>query len=332
MYRIGILGASWIASKAVIEPASQVKQAVVHGIATREKNRAFQFSAEHNISEVFEDYTALIESDNIDVVYVGLPPSHHARWAIAALQAGKNVICEKPIAMNSAEANAMLAAASESHGRLIEAFHTAFHPSFVACKAWVKSGAIGQVKSMKAHFNIPLEDDGFRNQYRPESGGGSFMDMGCYPLQWVDAMAGGDVSEISAKADLTSSGVDGRMVANLRFDNGVIAKISCSMLGPEPLSSALSIIGSEGKIEFTNPLVPHDGGKLVLTTNDGTVDNFDVSGLSTYQYQMQTILDSFDSGIEVVTEGLPIVRQQALIDRIYSAAGLEHLRTIQPKS
>lgn len=332
MFRIGILGASWIASKAIIEPAQHVENAHVQGIATRDKSKAAAYAEEHGIEDVFPDYKALIASSHIDVVYVGLPPSHHAFWSITALNAGKHVICEKPIAMNADEAKAMVDAAEASKGRLVEAFHTRYHPSFSACLEWVKSGAIGDVESIKAHFGVPLEDDGIRNQFRPEAGGGSVMDMGCYPLQWADAMSGGDVTGIEAKADLTASGVDGRMAATLSFDNGVTAQIACSMIGPGEFSAGMTINGSQGTIEFSDPLVPQNEGKLVLTRNDGEMKTHEVSSISTYQYQLKTILDCFESGITLKTEGMPIIRQQALIDRVYEAAGLGHLRSDQNKS
>lgn len=326
MLKIGILGASCIAYKAIIEPAKSVERASISAVAARDMERGKVYAAEHGIPLVFDDYDELINSPDVDVVYVGLPPKSHAYWSIRALEAGKHVVCEKPIGMNTAEAQAMVAAADACKGRLIEAFHTAYHPSFAACMEWVKAGKIGTIKSMKSHFGIPLEDDGKRNQFRPEQGGGSVMDMGCYPLQWVDAFAGGDVQSIKAKAVMASSGVDGSMQATLTFDNGVEADISCSMIGSGGLSAGLTIVGTEGTIEYANPLVPHDNGTLVLIYSNGKTETHDVSDRSTYYYQLETALRAFEEGGSLVTEGAPIIRQQKLIDDVYSAAGLAHLR------
>lgn len=326
MLKIGILGASWIAHKAIIEPAQSIREANISALGCRNETRGKAYAAEHNIPLLFQDYDELINSPEVDIVYVGLPPATHAYWSIQALNAGKHVICEKPFAMNTQEAKQMLKVAAISKGRLMEAFHTAYHPSFVTCLDWVKNGKIGKVLSMKSHFAVPLEDDGKRNQFRPEQGGGSVMDMGCYPLQWVDAFADGDIASISAEAVMTDSGVDGSMKATLTFDKGTEAEISCSMIGPGEFSAGLTIFGSKGKIEFDNPLVPQDGGTLVLTYNNGDSVMHNVSHASTYHYQLKATLNAFKTGGELVTEGPPVIRQQKLIDDVYAAAGLSHLR------
>lgn len=327
MMNIGILGASWIAQKAILEPASEIEQAHVLALGCRDKARGEAYAKEHGIAQVFQDYEEMINSPELDVIYNGLPPAAHAYWTKRALAVGKHVICEKPFAMNAEEAEGMLAAAAASDGRLIEAFHTAYHPSFEACKAWVESGIIGNIVEIDAHFGVPLEDDGKRNQFRPEAGGGSVMDMGCYPLQWADVMIGGTITNIDAKAVMTPSGVDGSMDATLTYDDKTIAKVRCSMVGPGEFSAGMTIKGTEGVIEYNDPLVPQDNGTLVVKRGSGIETSHEVSSKSTYFYQLTAALRAFSLGSPLATEGAPVLRQQKLIDDVYAAAGLSHLRT-----
>lgn len=327
-FNIGLLGASKIAPSAMIIPAQSVPDANIMAIAARDRSKAQAFADDHAIPNVFESYDALIASEDIDVVYVGLAPSSHAEWSIKALQAGKHVICEKPTAMNVEEAVAMVAAAAASNARLVEAMHSRYHTSFLQCLDWVRGGRIGEIVSMTSHFGVPLEDDGVRNQFRPEAGGGSVMDMGCYPLNWVAAFAGADVQSITAQAVLAPSGVDASMKASLRFANGAVADIACSMVGPGDFSAGLTIRGTKGVIDFQDPLVPYNGGNLTLTTDEGT-QSAPVSATTTYVYQLQAVLAAFASGELLPTEGQAIIRQQQLIDDVYAAAGLSALRVSQ---
>lgn len=324
-FNIGLLGASKIAPSAIIIPAQSVPEATILAVAARDRARAQAYAQEHDIAQVFDSYESLINCSDIDVVYIGLPPSAHAYWSIRALEAGKHVICEKPAAMNVSEVRAMVAAAEASKGRLVEAMHTSYHTSFLHCLEWVRNGRVGDIVSMTSHFGVPLEDDGIRNQFRPEAGGGSVMDMGCYPLNWVAAFAGADVKTITAQAVLAPSGVDASMQATLQFENGAIADIHCSMVGPGGFSAGLTILGTKGTIEFQDPLVPYDGGTLTLTTDEGA-ESAPVSTVTTYVYQLQAVLSAFASGEPLPTEGDAIIAQQQLIDDVYAAAGLSALR------
>ena len=154
MMNIGLLGASRIARGAVIAPAAQMDDVAVASIAARDPARARAYAEAHGIANVADDYAALIADDDVNAVYVGLPPADHCRWSIAALRAGKHVLCEKPFAMNAAEAVEMVAAARDSGCVLLEAYHYRFHPAFAAALNMVR--ALGEVQSMRAHFNTPI--------------------------------------------------------------------------------------------------------------------------------------------------------------------------------
>ena len=325
MYRIGLLGASWIAPQAILDPASILPGFAVTAVAARHAERVKAYAALHAIPKAYDSYDALLADPDIDIIYISLPPSHHAVWSIRALQAGKHVICEKPTAMNLTEATAMVDAAKATGKRLIEAFHSRYHPAFETCLSWVSTGRIGQITSLSASFGVPLEDDGRKNQYRPELGGGSITDMGCYPLHWVTNVMGTPVTDVTADAVLAASGVDESFQATLTFPNNVCAEISSSMHPSGSFAAWMDITGTKGQIRFQNPLVPHQGGALTCVVDDVTHEA-SVSTISTYAYQLQAIGAALHSGRTLPTEGAALLTQQSMIDRLYAAAGLGHLR------
>lgn len=177
-----MLGAARITAEALIVPAQNVQSVELHGIAARNPARARAFAGGHSIARTYDNYESLIRSPEIDLVYNALPVSLHAKWTIDALTEGKHVLCEKPFAMNIDEAEAMVAAATQSGARVIEAFHYRYHPAFQTLLRWIANGAIGNVRSIHAYFNVAILDDGKEIRHRPELGGGAMMDLGCYPL------------------------------------------------------------------------------------------------------------------------------------------------------
>ncbi len=325
-FRIGLLGAAKIAPKAIIAPAASIPSAVIAGVAARERARAEAFAAQYGVAAAFEDYAALIASPDIDLVYNGLPISGHAPWTIAALKAGKHVLCEKPLAMNAMEARAMVDAAEASGARLIEAVHCRYHKTYIAFLDRLKD--IGVIRSMKAHFNVAIADNGTEIRHRPEHGGGAMMDLGCYPLGWALNVFDAAPEKIEARATLTKSGVDESMEADLTFAGGAVASISTSMAAGEAFSARLEVAGSRGRIEFENPIHPHMPSRpasLKVITGDGE-ELLPVGRVSTYVYQLESVLDALVTGEPSPTEGAPMLRQQETLDAVYEAAGLAHLR------
>lgn len=152
------------------------------------------------------------------------------------------------------------------------------------------------------------------------------MDLGCYPLHWVDTIAESELRSVDAKAELTASGVDASMEIAVNFNNGVNASISCSMIASGAFSTGMTISGSEGHIEFSNPSSPHNGGALRLVRKSGEIKNHTVSKISTFQYQLESMINALENNTTILTEGATLVRQQSLIDDVYAAAGLTHLR------
>ena len=325
--RIGLLGAARITPPALVQPASVIPAVRLAGIAARDCTRAEAFATQHGVTQVYDSYDALIASEEIDLIYNALPIDAHAGLTIAALQAGKHVLCEKPLAMNASEGRAMQAAAETSGKRLIEAFHYRYHPAFQIALDWIADGRIGAVQSIDADFHVTIPDNGTEIRHRPERGGGAMMDLGCYPLSWTLEVMGAAPEQITAEATLTPSGVDETLTAELSFTGGVTAKLSASMAAGVKRSARLTVIGTDGRIDFLNPLAPHIGARLTLTSG-GDTEHASINPISTYTWQLAAVAAALQTGAVLLTEGAGLLRQQESLDAIYAAAGLAHLRQI----
>lgn len=323
--RIGLLGASTIAPTAVIHPAHAVPRVKVTGVAARDPVRGQAFADAHGIETCHPSYASLVAAQDVDLVYCALPVSHHAVWTIKALEAGKHVLCEKPFAMNLAEAVRMQDAAKANQRRVIEAFHYSHHPAFQRCLSWVESGLIGPITGLQAQFNVSIPIDGVEIRSIAALGGGAMMDLGCYPLHWVQALMGGPPTSVTATGVLTDTGVDESIAAQLQFSGGAVAEITTDMGPGATLQASLSIQGELGSIEFVNPLAPHLGASLQAKVG-GKVHEAAISSLSTYAYQLSDVADALFDGSALVNEGERVLQQQKTLDSVYAAAGFAQLR------
>ena len=323
MIRIGLLGASRVSRYALIEPAATIADVAVSVVAAREAERAATLAEENGIPVVARDYEALVRSDSVDLVYNGLPPSAHARWTIAALEAGKHVLCEKPFAMNAAEATAMVDAAERTGNILIEAYHYRFHPLFARVLELIRAGRIGAVRQLDAHFNVRIGAGSGEIRYDPNLGGGAMMDLGCYCVHWVRSIVGREPEVSTAVARRHASGVDVAMTAVLDFPGGVRAELRTSMSEdlPDGLDAGLVIVGERGTLEVVNPVAPHLGHTLTLETADGASTE-EVVGDTTYVHQLRHVVDVLRGAAEPLTGGPDAVATMQVLDSIYRRAGM----------
>ena len=325
---IGLLGAARITDEAIIHPTHVIPQCRITAVAARDRARAEAFATKHNIGAVLNSYDDVIASEDVDLIYNPLPIHLHADWTIKALEAGKPVLCEKPFAMNTDEARAMLAASDAAGRRLIEAYHYRYHPAFETCLAWLAADEIGELKEIHAAFDVEIKDNGTEIRHRVETGGGAMKDLGCYPLHWALSVTGEAPKEVEASATLTAAGVDETMRAELSFPSGAAAYLSTNMGPGAAFRAELKLIGTRGEIEFINPLAPHNPfvpGRL--TSSRGW--EAEISPISTYAYQLAAVWDALQTGVPLPTEGDMILRQQIVLDAVYESAGLRHLRYLK---
>lgn len=321
MIRIGILGAAKIAPKALIPQVGRREDCLITCVAARGTERAKAFAGAHGIPAVAESYEALVQRTDVDLVYNALPPHRRADLSIAALEAGKHVLCEKPFAMNAGEAWRMAEAAARTGLHLIEAFHYRFHPMFLDVLETVRSGAIGRICALKADFSVAIAYRPEELRHRPDLGGGALMDLGCYPAHWLRTLAGSEPEVVSARIVEGMPGVDLLTEAALRFDSGVPARLRTSMRRGQRFKALIAVQGTEGLLVARNPIHPSMGNSISLRRG-GEVKTYAVDGATTYDYQLAHLMDVLAGRAEPLTGGEDAVANMALIDAIYEAGGL----------
>ncbi len=316
-FRIGLLGASKIAPTAVLTPARDNPDFEVTVVAARDPGRARAYADEHGIPGVAADYQALVSHPEVDVVYNALPPVGHLPWSIAALKAGKAVLCEKPFSMNAIEARTMVEAAKASGCLLMEAAHYRYHDVMLRAEAMMRAGALGKVISAEAEFcvSIPRTPDELR--WRADLGGGGLMDLGFYPIHALRTLMGCEPVVLSAEGAF-ENGVDSSISARVRFGEAE-ATIACAMVPPAP-SASLAILGERGRMDILNFLAPQMGCRFT-TVIDGVETRHPVEGPTTYAAQLIHLAKVLRGETPPLTGGEDAVANMAVIDAIYAAAG-----------
>lgn len=322
--RLGLLAASRIAGPAVVDPARDVDGVELAAVAARDLDRARAAADEWGIPRAFGSYRELVESDDVDAVYIGTPASLHREWAIAAIDAGKHVLCEKPFAANADDARLIADAARGSDVVVMEAFHWRYHPYADQIRSVLDSGVLGRIDRIEAVFDIPdgrIRRDDIR--WNLAIGGGATMDLGCYPIQWVRFAAAADPDVIAAVADCPVPGVDGELTAELHWPSGVTGSIRSSMIASgDEVVAYLKVVGERGTMTADNPLAPQRGASMLLETEDGN-DRRDVDPSATYFHQLVAFRDAIVVGTPFPTTADDGVRNMEIVDACYRAAGLE---------
>jgi predicted dehydrogenase len=319
--RIGVLGAARITPPALVKPARKNERAEVVAIAARDRARAEKFAAKHGIPTVVDDYASLLASPDIDAVYNPLPNGLHAQWTIAALEAGKHVLCEKPFTANTAEAEEVAAVAQRTGLVVMEAFHWRYHPLASRMVEIVRSGELGTLQhvSMALCFPLPKFSD-IRYQYG--LGGGALMDAGCYTVHIVRTLGGEEPEVVSATPKLHSAEVDRAMDAELRFPSGHTGTISCSMWSSSLLRLHAVATGDRGEMRVFNPTTPQLLHRLKVTVDGGSrVERF--SRRPTYEYQLDAFCAAVLDGADTLTPPSESIANMRVIDAIYRAAGMK---------
>ncbi len=317
-YRIGLLGASKIARGAVIAPAKTNPDFEVVAVGARDVDRAKDYAQTHGIAHVASSYAELVRRDDVDVVYNALPPSGHLEWSIAALEAGKAVLCEKPFAMNAGEARRMVDAATASGQLLIEAFHYRFHSLIREAEALVRAGTLGEIRGGSAVFNVNIARSPDELRWRADLGGGGLMDLGCYPIHALRTLIGEQPTVRSANG-VFEGRVDTRITAEVDFPGGARATVGCAMI-TEALSAMLVLEGELGRLEISPFIAPQLRGRLT-TTIGGEVTVREASGPSSYEAQLIHLGEVLAGKAAPLTGGEDAVANMAVIDAIYAAAG-----------
>ncbi len=318
--RIGLLGAATIAPPAVIRPARSSTVAEVVAVAARSAERAKAFADRHGIARVHGSYEDLLADPAVDAVYNPLPNGLHGKWTLAALEAGKHVLCEKPFTANAAEAATVAAAAKASGLVVMEAFHYRYHPLAQRVAEIVRSGVLGPMRHVEASVCFPLPV--FSNiRYDFSLAGGAMMDAGCYAVHMARLLGGEEPEVRSAHALLRNPAIDRAMRATLRFPSGHTGSVHASLWSASVLKLSMKAIGENGTLSVANPLGPQVFHRLSLRLkNRHSVETF--GRRSTYAYQLDAFTGAVLHGKPFPTTADDAVRNMTVIDAIYRAAGL----------
>jgi predicted dehydrogenase len=317
--RFGTLGAAQITPKALVEPAATSPDAEVVAVAARDRRRAEEFAHTHHIPRVHASYEDVINDPEVDAIYNPLPNSHHCAWTIAALRAGKHVLCEKPIASNAAEAEQMAAVARETDRFLGEAFHYRYHPLAERVREILRGGMLGRLRHVEANFSVPLPPDNIRFDWK--LAGGATMDLGCYPLHMLREFTGLTPRVSRATARIGPPGIDVAIDIELDLGEGVTARVTSSMAQDAQLGATFQARGEHGELSVLNPVAPHHGNQLAVKTGNRERRE-DFPRESTYAFQLRAFVAQLRGESAFPTDGEQGIINMRVIDEVYRAAGL----------
>ena len=309
MTRWGILGAARV-NRHVLEAAPLAADVSIVAIASRDATRARAQAEAFGVATVHDSYEALLADPSIDAVYIPLPNALHVDWSVRALQAGKHVLCEKPLARSEAQARRAFAVARDAGRLLMEAFMWRHTPQTQRLTALLADGAIGPVRIVRATFGFRLTREGDVRLSR-ELEGGALMDVGCYCLSAVRLIAGEPV-HVRAEQVVDGEGVDVRLVATLRLAGDVLAVIDCAL--DAPLGSRLSIVGAEGELVLDDPFHARAPGIV----HDGAL--IEVPFANPYAAELENFSRAIRGEAEPLLGARDAIAQAAAIEAIYRSA------------
>jgi xylose dehydrogenase (NAD/NADP) len=289
--RWGLLSTARI-NNALIGPLRSSKRNRLQAVASRTQERADAYARKHKIKKAYGSYAELLADPEIDVIYNPLPNHLHAEWTIKAVEAGKHVLFEKPLALTVAEVDAITAAA-RSHDRVVaEAFMYRSHAQTRTVKELVEAGKIGKVKLVRGSFTFKLTELG---DYRldPAMGGGGLWDVGCYPLSYTRSVLGAEPLEVFGQQVTGPTGVDESIVAQLRFPGDVFAQFDCSIA--VPFHVFMEVVGDEGTLIVPNPFNPGSTESIFLPSK-GKMRPFMVKGTPAYASEVEDMADAIRRG------------------------------------
>jgi predicted dehydrogenase len=243
---MGILGCANIAKQFTRDVADSPLVSI-QAVASRDLSKAQQFAQTFGIAHAHGSYEALLADSALDAVYIPLPNSMHAEWAIRAMQAGKHVLCEKPLALNLAEVTRMFDVARQHGVMLLESYPYWFQPQTRDLLACLSPEKIGEVCSMQASFGFTLGNPDHNIRMKPDLGGGALLDAGSYPISLIRLVMGCAPERVMAHANWAATGVDISMMATLFYADGRSAQMSCAMNTANHRRA--TIVGSHGTVE-----------------------------------------------------------------------------------
>lgn len=248
-------------NRSVIPAIRASRRGKITAIASRDSEKARSYATDWEIPDAYGSYGEMLDSDEVDAVYLNLPNHMHAQWSIRALGQGKHVLCEKPLALSVDEVDRMTLASRESKRVLAEAFMYRHHPQTKLIGEWVSSGRLGEISVVRSAFNFRL-DDPEDIRLRPEYGGGSLWDLGIYPVSLAQFIIGSAPVSVAGQQLVGENQVDETFAGLLRYPGGEFAQVQSSFRTPE--YQFADIQGTMGHLEIRTPFIDIDENSILL--------------------------------------------------------------------
>ena len=258
--RWGLLSTARINERLIPAIASSGRSELV-AVASRDQVRAQTYASARAIPRAYGQYEEMLQDRGVDVVYISLPNSEHANWAVRAAEAGKHILCEKPLALRAADVDRMGTAAAANGVALMEAAMYRYHPQTARVRGLVLDGAIGAVRFVQARFCFTLiNDPDIRRD--PEKGGGSLWDIGSYPISLSRAVLGEEPESVCGWQQTSAAGIDMTFAGQLRFPSGAVLQFASSFAAIPGWE--MQIVGSAGMIRLDHPYLNQVGSSATI--------------------------------------------------------------------
>jgi len=323
----GVLGVADIAVRLVIPAMRRGQLSHVMAIASRDLEKARAAAASLGIERAYGSYDELLADPDVEAVYNPLPNHLHVPWSIRAADAGKHVLCEKPIALSAAEARELQAAATRNGVIVAEAFMVRAHPQWLRVYDLVQTGRIGDLRLIVGHFSYYRRDpNDIRN--RVDWGGGALMDIGCYPITIARWMFGAEPAEVLAQIEHDPDMQIDRLVSGLmRFDRGQASFTCAGQLVPY---QRMHIFGTHGRIEVQIPFNAPNDRPTRIFVDDGrnltgdSAETIELPAADQYLLQGERFSEAV-RGIGTVPSSIEnAINNMAVIDALFRSAQSEH--------
>lgn len=283
-------------------------------VASRDQARADEYARTWEIGRAYGSYDALLADPEIEAVYISLPNTMHCEWSIKALEAGKHVLCEKPLSRHPDEVEAAFDAAQRTGRLLSEAFMYRHNPQTTRAKELVDEGAIGELRLVRSAFSYSLYDED-NIRLRTDVEGGALMDVGCYNVSG-SRLFGGEPEKAYGEAWFGPSGTDWVFSGTLRFPGDVIALFDCGTAMPE--RDELEAIGSEGSLFLDDPW--HCNVPVIELRRDGKVERIELEPVDSYRLELENLSDAIRGEGELLLGRDDAVGQARALEALHESA------------
>jgi D-xylose 1-dehydrogenase (NADP+, D-xylono-1,5-lactone-forming) len=311
--RWGILSTAHI-NRLVIAGARKTPKVDLVGVASREANRAEAYAREWQIPRAYGSYDALLEDPEIEAVYISLPNSMHCEWSVRALDAGKHVLCEKPMSGRPGEVEAAFDAAERAGRLLSEAFMYRHNPQTARLKKLVDDGAIGELRLVRSVFSYSLYDE-TNIRLRADVQGGALLDIGCYCVSG-SRLFGGEPDRVTAEVWYGPTGTDWVFAGTMRFPDNVIALFHCGTALVD--QDELEVIGSESSLFVDDPW--HCRAPLIEHRRDGDVERIELEPADSYTLELENLSEAIRGEAELLLGRDDALGQARALEALHDAS------------